>query len=377
MKEIDAICNLLCNRNETLENIDFIEFNKMVHGLNMQHLIYEKIKAMNNIPLDIKKDYKNDYEKTKILNTLQCKVLCKVLEQFDLEKIEVIVFKGAYLVDKVYKKIGLRKMGDVDVLIHKKDLDRAINILINNGFKYKEEHCSKAWFDENYYRTALYVKGPVEIELHWDLLPVVNPLKFNIEDIWNTAEDDKLFDISVKEMKIELLLIYLCIHVSYCHFFNHNSIRRLYDIYLILLSKEIDWSYFIDKSIEYDLNKFVGVSLSYVNEIFEEIVSNKVISSLIDERTLKRFKKEITISELFRNKRTTNSSKIMETQRLIQLIGMNDKLRYIKLVSTQKSCSGKWIAALFDVSPDSMKVLVYNWIYLLRILPKYLLGRTV
>lgn len=374
MNEIENVRKILCNKYISPEDINWERFNEIVSRVNIQQIIYDKIKTMEKVPQQILNDYRLDFERVKTINILQCKRLVDILKQFNTNHIEAIVFKGAYLADKVYKKFGLRKMGDVDILIHKNDLNQAVQIITESGFTYKKEHCSKNWFDKHYYRTALYTNGPVEIELHWSLFPVINPLNYKTDDIWATAKESTLYNIAVKEMKMELHLIYLCTHVSYCHFFNHNSIRRLYDIYLIITENQINWSYLTTKSVEYELNKFVGVTLYYINHIFEEIVDPKVINSLIDNKTLKGLTKLVSAEDLFTNEKETDKKKIMETQRLIQLTGMNHKMKYIRMVSTKKSASGKWIAALYDTPPDSMKVLIHNWFFLFKVIPKYVFG---
>ena len=50
------------------------------------------------------------------------------------EGLPVVVLKGAALAELVYQHIGLRTMADVDLLVEKKNLDKAGSILERLGY---------------------------------------------------------------------------------------------------------------------------------------------------------------------------------------------------------------------------------------------------
>lgn len=344
--------------------INWDDFDRKVNNLSLGHIVYYNHKDQDYLSDFLKNKYKVLFEKNKAFNIVQYNELKKILTCLHEENVSVIVFKGAYLLEKYYKQLGLRLMGDIDLLIHKVDLPKVKNILKKLKFKYKKESCPKNWYDKNYYRSSLYIKGSVEVEIHWDFFPPVNPLKFNINDVWHGATPGELCGTLVMEMSPELLFIYLCVHLSYSHFFNHNSLRRLYDIFIMLDNVNLDFKKIVEKSFEYEVENFVGITLSYLKEIFDANIDKEMISTLISDKKVKIFKKIVPVASFFTNKKEKNPYKIMVRQRLIQSIGAKSSLKYWEMVLTNKRSTAKWIANLYGISPYSIKVLLYNWLLL-------------
>lgn len=369
------LCNNCDNVREIAKQIDWNIFDQKVKALSLGANIYYNSRNSSVIPDNLIQDYKKIFDKSKVLNTIQYNYLKELLVALHSAKIEVIVFKGAYLLEKYYKQFGLRTMGDVDILIKKDKLAEVERIVRKLGFKYKEENCPKEWFDKNYYRSSLYTKGPFELEIHWNLLPNANPLDFSIEDVWSRSKAGVMCEVPVLEMPIEILVIYLAFHISYCHFFNQNSIKRLYDIHKIITQTQLDWEYLILKSKEYNVNNFVGIVLRYLKDIFQTNINDINIDRLITSQKVKMFKQIISVDVLFDAISESNPNKTMFSQRLIQLTGINNVNRYIKLICTKKEASAKWIAALYNVNPNSVKVLIYNWFYFIIVVPNYILHK--
>ncbi len=370
------IADILCNKvnSENLSKINEKQWDEIITrsgNLGVDNIIYYYLKNYNLIPEKYLKHLKIRFKQIQILNYLQKVSTIKLIKTLKDHFIRAIPFKGIYLLDSYYKDLGIRSMGDVDLLISKEDLPEVEKIVEDLGFSYKPENCTKEWFDKNYYRSGLYTKGLVELEIHWDILPNKNPLNFRVQDIWENSTSDRLFEINVETMPLEIHLIYLCIHVSYCHFFNHNSIKRLLDIHHIVSKSTINWKDLIAKSIEYKMENFVGITLECCKRIFETQIDNQIIKNLISEKTLKMYDQIISVDQLFESRKEENPDVIMINQRLIQFIGMNEKFEYINLLSTDKAASGKWISALYRENPNSDKVLEYNWKYFKEIIPLY------
>lgn len=343
-----------------------------VVNLGLEHLVALN---SNHLPPEMAERYQSAYRRNAALNALQCKELSSILIALGAKGVDVIVFKGAYLLDRFYKRLGARLMGDLDLLIHKPDLPQVKRVLVDLGFSRKDEHCSEEWFDSNYYRSALYRKGPVEVEIHWDLFHPDNPFNFNIGDVWAEARPATLYGAPALVMTDEMLLIYLCVHVSYSHFLNHHSIRRLYDLKVMVNQSKIDWDSVVLRSKRYGMNRFVGVTLDYLNHLFGQTAPPQAVRRLVDQPTLGLFHQAAPPLSLFDEKKSTAPYPTMIRQRMLQMAGAPNRLKYIYLMLTHRKASAKWVAALFDVPPDSGKVLPYNAVFLALAIPRYLASK--
>jgi hypothetical protein len=84
--------------------------------------------------------------------------------KFRAAGIDVIVLKGAFLAELVYRNIGLRAIGDIDLLVKKEDLGKVKRVLIQLGYqalptKWGErlnELWETAWAEERHFTISRY-----------------------------------------------------------------------------------------------------------------------------------------------------------------------------------------------------------------------------
>ncbi len=343
-----------------------------VKSLNVYGIFYKNLLKNKSKNIELFTSLKAEFDRFKAFNELQNIITKQLITEVSKEKIDMIPFKGIYFTNLIYDDLSPRNMGDVDFLINKENLERVEKIIKKLGFKYKREKCTKEWFDENYYRSCLYIKSGVEIEIHWNLFPNENPLSFDIQDVWKYNEKIDFLGIQTRDFDREIHLIYLCAHISYCHFFNHNSFKRLLDIHYFLEKFKINWNKVKALSIKYGMEKFVGITLHFTRNFFKSKIENEVIKQLIDNKTIHLFKQIIDKVKIVFAEIESDPDKIMYMQRLIQFIGMNNKWDYVELLISNKAASGKWIASLYGEEPTSQAVIDKNIEYFQKIIPQYL-----
>ena len=66
-------------------------------------------------------------------NVFLTKQLLKIVDLLNAHGIATILFKGLALASSVYGDLGLRQFNDLDLLIHKKDVLRAMDLLRVHG----------------------------------------------------------------------------------------------------------------------------------------------------------------------------------------------------------------------------------------------------
>jgi hypothetical protein len=96
------------------------------------------------------------------------------LRALDAAGVETMVLKGAALVASGLSELGLRPIGDVDVLVRPADRNAAIDVLLADGW---EVETYPAWYIKRvFWRTVpawVLRKGLVELDLHWGALHLV------------------------------------------------------------------------------------------------------------------------------------------------------------------------------------------------------------
>lgn len=118
----------------------------ILHGLSMS--LYRNLRKITQdhlIPSGFMEKLRQRYYANTMRNLLFYSELERVLKSFQNEGIKTIILKGAMLAETVYPSIALRSMGDIDLLIHKDDLDRAEKRILEFGYIFNEHSRSSEW----------------------------------------------------------------------------------------------------------------------------------------------------------------------------------------------------------------------------------------
>lgn len=172
---------------------------------------------------------------------------------FDKNQIDHIFLKGSSLQD-LYPDRNLRLLGDIDVLVREKDINKAIKVFKENGFI----------FDERADHHISFKYKNLEIELHHRIVEYNHPLyHFFKEPFANASVEDN----HTYALDNDYNLVFIISHYLK-HLRNGSGLRSLCDIYLMMLKKEINidkvYQIFIDNGYE----KFFICVLSAIDIIF-------------------------------------------------------------------------------------------------------------
>ena len=322
------------------------------HGLSMS--LYRNLNKINHdhlIPSGFMEKLRQTYYVNTVRNMLFHSELERVLKSFQNEGIKTIVLKGAMLAETVYPNIALRSMGDIDLLVHKDDLDRAEKRIFKLGYILNEHYRSPEWYRKKHHHLAPLFNPDkiVKIDVHHNIIPPSNPFSINIDEFWQRAQPAKIANTDVLILSPEDLILHLSLHISYCDQFV-GRIKGLCDILEVVrhYQGKINWTQITTKSHKYKIGKFVYYPLYFAKELLNADIPSYVLSEfeyhfklrLVEDQLLKLIiKKNIFI----RNE----SSSILPTW-VIESICR-------ELLCTEKACDK--IRSLFwlIIFPDKLK----------------------
>jgi hypothetical protein len=167
--------------------------------------------------------------------------LIAVLKALEDEMIPAMPFKGVVLGASIYHDLTTRPAGDLDVLIHYKDLLRATIVLIERGYELKtpvRADGTPAQLDDYEYHFERQADGMV-MELRWRFQ--LSRFKHNLgmDWVWPHRRTTILAGAEVSDMGPEITLLMLCMHGS-----NHAWRRLIWicDVAQLLASSPgLDW----------------------------------------------------------------------------------------------------------------------------------------
>lgn len=242
-------------------NFDWKTILYILEKHDLKPLFFYNLKQLNFLkilPEDIFNNIKDSYNSTLAKNMYLLNEYEKINNILINSNVQAIPLKGIHMLYVLYPFIGLRPMSDIDILVHKSDLNIIDKILLENGFK-GEETKSKKYF-EKYHFHYHYYKPNIILEVHWKLTQK-NYFYIDMNNIWSRV---KLIENkqNICLMSLEDTIIYLILHLV-----NHCIILRLLWLYEIhyLITKNlnnINWEYILKiiKSHRFKYSMFLVLS---------------------------------------------------------------------------------------------------------------------
>lgn len=152
-------------------------------------LYYFFKKKQKLIPSDLYKYLKNIYIINKKRNEKLKKDLSKICTEFEKNSINYKLMKGSLnLIDNLYDDIGLRMIGDIDIIVSKNDVEIAASTLNKIGYK---SGISYKFKQMRHLPRFISKKSIFSIELHTDLLVLNKSKELTAQEyIYNQSNQD-------------------------------------------------------------------------------------------------------------------------------------------------------------------------------------------
>ena len=259
---------------------DMLSHKALRHGVaSFIYYSLTKYELRTLLPIDIYNDFRSLYYTNAVRNTRFISELDKVAA---IIMDEMILLKGIDFIRSLYPSIGIRSLGDIDILVKKENAVRIWKQVKKSGFK-------NAWIISKVYKSSLHQKisedngliiskdsllhlppliknNSLAIEFHWNMFHLKSLYPVTISG-WETAQQLKgnLYTLSN-----EMRLIHSCEHF-YSHFKKCSILRSLCDVNEIIEANQntLDWDYIKKQCIGSELEKAMEVTLTLCNKMLK------------------------------------------------------------------------------------------------------------
>ena len=306
----DILLSILSGRKdrtfiERLENLstdawEFILSESNKHRVSS--LVYKKLSLMSNERIILREvigEMRREYLLNSGRNMLLFSGLRNILAALQGSGIQALALKGAHLADSVYKNRALRPMGDIDLLIRRRDLERSVSVLGKIGF-----NPSKKFFIDDEISVhrdipALHNREGIVLEIHWNLMDPDSPVTIMPEELWERAEHKNVDSMDLLVLSPEDLLIHVCIHASLHHRFA-SGLLHLCDIAEILSNygTALDWGKIYSIAKKWNATRSLYLSLLLTKNLLGAGVPEAVLDQCKPDQTdpkLIEWSKELVI----------------------------------------------------------------------------------
>ena len=139
----------------------------------------------------------------------------RVVKIFKQNGVRVALFKGPLLAQMAYGEMSLRQAGDIDVLISRRDFEKAKALLESLGYEmsprltptqlasHLSHHCELQFMRDEWFTV---------VALHWDLAPRSFVFNLHADEVMSRLQPASLAGTTVETFGGEDLVLYLAMH---------------------------------------------------------------------------------------------------------------------------------------------------------------------
>ncbi len=200
-----------------------------------------------------------------------------VIKLLNDNNIPVLVLKGIALTVLTYKNYGVRPMSDIDLLIKKEDVHKALNLLKDNDFTVDRSQSVEYAMR---YSNSLSLTGPFkqELDMHWNPIVESNNMASK-HDWWSGALPLEVGGQATSTMSRENMLLHTLVHGI--RYNPEPPIRWIPDAHM-LVKNGIDWKLFVKAAIDLRVGFLVMNGLTFLEKSFRAHIPDVVFEQLKD-----------------------------------------------------------------------------------------------
>ena len=281
-------------------DLDWGYLKAMAHRHSLIPLLYYHVNAVcpEAVPSQVLSQLRQRNDENTRQSLLLTGELLKLMDLLKAQGIQAIPFKGPTLALRAYGDVGLRQFGDLDILIHKKDVFKVKELLAGEGFKPTPEltgtqEAALLRFD------CAYNFGndkKVLFDVHWNFAPPYFSFELDVDRLWERLEPITINGRQLPGLSPEDLLLALCLHGS-THFW--ERLGWIGDIAgLIERRRDIDWQLVINNATRQGSRRILSLGLSLASELLEAPIPPEVLRT-VEKDTVVRTLAERVQQRLF------------------------------------------------------------------------------
>jgi hypothetical protein len=238
------------------------------------------------VPKSSLHELKNRYRANVQHSFFSAAELLKLLNLFETHRIKAIPFKGPVLAASVYRDLSLRQFGDLDILVHKKYILRAGELLVSQGYQsvgddvddLEHDHEQVAYLEPNFY-AFFQPDRKIRIDLQWRVTETYFSFSLDDERLWERLAPVSIAGKTVLTFAPMDLLLILCVHGSKHRW---EKLKWVCDVAeLVRVHKEqIDWRKVQQEASRLGIERMLGLGLflaqDFLGAVLPEEIAKKV-----------------------------------------------------------------------------------------------------
>ena len=195
--------------------LDFDELTRLSSAHAVTPILYRALASVP-FPDQVAQSFRAALEKNTRWNLALSAELCGLAELFKDHEIAFVPLKGPLLSQQLYGDLSMRASGDLDWLVHRRDVLRVRDLLIARGYRVastlhwpSDSACLRCREEE----ISLFDESrSLSVDLHWRILPSYFASAFDYVQVWDSLASTTFSGRTIPSLRPEHLLLLLCAH---------------------------------------------------------------------------------------------------------------------------------------------------------------------
>ena len=206
----------------------------------------------------------------KMRNLAQTQELLRVVAHLEEAGIPVMPFKGPALSALAYGDSTLRTFVDLDVLVHRGDLERTNARLAEQGYEpYRslDAEEKQAHIETQMGYEMVHYEKRSTVEVHWNFLNKVHAFDLRPEAVWERSTTQPLGGRAIRRFSTPDLLLYLCAHGSKSFW---ERLLWVCDVAeLVRASPQLDWNAVLNEASRLRSRRMLLLGLGLAHDVLD------------------------------------------------------------------------------------------------------------
>jgi len=196
---------------------DWPELVRCVDAHAVAPLVYAPLAQTGCVPAEPLAQLRAAVDENALRSITLTRTLREIMVRLEDEQIPVIPIKGPLLARAAYGDLASRRFADLDLVVHRRDLDRARAILAQRGFQAAialPRDAESTLLGADYHIALVDQEHGIVVELHWALIRAGLAALRDETWAWTHACDTTSLGSPMLTLTTDATFVYLCVHGS-------------------------------------------------------------------------------------------------------------------------------------------------------------------
>ncbi|MCA1607316.1 MAG: nucleotidyltransferase family protein, partial [Acidobacteria bacterium] len=278
------------------EDVNWERLIALAQRHSLTPLLYWQLRHFNDnaVPATHLNNLRNRFYDNAARNLFLAEELLKIARLLETNGIRLIPYKGPALAVFAYGDLSLRRFGDLDIIVCKKDIARVKEVLVAEDYVLYPPltNAQQAAVLRTQHSLAFVnADKRIVLELHWDVAGKRFSAQYDPARVWQRLETVHVGGGTLATFSAEDQLFALCVHGSK-HLW--ERLAWVCDIAELIVShEEIDWAMMMLRARASGSWRMLALGLLLANEMFDAPLPAEVKQAVDAEAVVRQLAEQI------------------------------------------------------------------------------------